>query len=79
MQAYLDNSATTKCAPEVVDVCVKVMSEDYGNPSSNASLRSLMSTIPFLSTLRYVTLKPFSLRKLKGSFTDECSTDDTIT
>ena len=35
MQAYLDNSATTKCAPEVVDVCVKVMSEDYGNPSSN--------------------------------------------
>ena len=34
MQAYLDNSATTKCAPEVVDVCVKVMSEDYGNPSS---------------------------------------------
>ena len=34
MQAYLDNSATTKCAPEVVDVCVKVMQEDYGNPSS---------------------------------------------
>ena len=27
MQAYLDNSATTKCAPEVVDVCVKVMSK----------------------------------------------------
>ena len=34
MQAYLDNSATTKCAPQVVDVCVKVMQEDYGNPSS---------------------------------------------
>lgn len=28
MQAYLDNSATTKCAPEVVDVCVKVMQDD---------------------------------------------------
>lgn len=34
MKAYLDNSATTKCAPQVVDVCVKVMQEDYGNPSS---------------------------------------------
>ena len=30
-----DNSATTKCAAEVVvETAVKVMSEDYGNPSS---------------------------------------------
>lgn len=28
MKAYLDNSATTKCAPQVVDVCVKVMQEE---------------------------------------------------
>ena len=34
MEAYLDNSATTKCAAEVVETAVKVMSEDYGNPSS---------------------------------------------
>lgn len=34
MEAYLDNSATTKCAKEVVDTVVKVMQEDYGNPSS---------------------------------------------
>lgn len=34
MEAYLDNSATTKCAEEVVDMVVKVMREDYGNPSS---------------------------------------------
>ncbi len=34
MEAYLDNSATTKCMPEVIDICVKTMSIDYGNPSS---------------------------------------------
>ena len=34
MEAYLDNSATTKCAREVVETVVKVMQDDYGNPSS---------------------------------------------
>ena len=34
MEAYLDNSATTKCADEVVDIMIKLMREDYGNPSS---------------------------------------------
>lgn len=34
MEIYLDNSATTKCAPAVVEKVVKVMQEDYGNPSS---------------------------------------------
>ena len=34
MEAYLDNSATTKCAAEVIETAVKVMSDDYGNPSS---------------------------------------------
>lgn len=34
MEAYLDNAATTKCANEVVDIVVKVMQADYGNPSS---------------------------------------------
>ncbi len=34
MEAYLDNSATTKCFPEVVDLMTKIMLEDYGNPSS---------------------------------------------
>ena len=34
MEAYLDNSATTKCAREVIDIVVKTMGEDYGNPSS---------------------------------------------
>ena len=34
MYAYLDNSATTKVSQNVVDLMVKVMSDDYGNPSS---------------------------------------------
>ena len=34
MEAYLDNSATTRCYEEVRDLVVKTMMEDYGNPSS---------------------------------------------
>ncbi len=34
MIAYLDNSATTRVSDTVKDIMVKVMSEDYGNPSS---------------------------------------------
>lgn len=34
MEAYLDNSATTRCYEEVKDLVVKTMMEDYGNPSS---------------------------------------------
>lgn len=34
MEAYLDNSATTRCTERVRDVVVRTMMEDYGNPSS---------------------------------------------
>lgn len=34
MEIYLDNSATTKITDEVRDLVLKVMYEDYGNPSS---------------------------------------------
>lgn len=34
MEAYFDNSATTKVTDSVKDIVVKVMTEDYGNPSS---------------------------------------------
>ena len=34
MEAYLDNSATTKVSETVKNLMVKVMMEDYGNPSS---------------------------------------------
>lgn len=34
MQAYLDNSATTRCMESVAQTMLKVMQEDFGNPSS---------------------------------------------
>ena len=34
MEAYFDNSATTKCYPEVAEIVVKTMTEDFGNPSA---------------------------------------------
>ena len=34
MEAYLDNSATTRCLDSVIDIMEKTMREDYGNPSS---------------------------------------------
>ena len=34
MEAYLDNSATTRAFDEVAELVSKVMTQDYGNPSS---------------------------------------------
>ena len=34
MEIYLDNSATTRCFPEAAKLMYKVLTEDYGNPSS---------------------------------------------
>ena len=34
MEVYLDNSATTKCSGAAADIMVKVLKEDFGNPSS---------------------------------------------
>ena len=34
MEVYLDNSATTKCFGEVAQLMSKIMTQDYGNPSS---------------------------------------------
>lgn len=34
MEAYFDNAATTAVFPEVKDLMIKLMEEDYGNPSS---------------------------------------------
>lgn len=34
MEAYFDNAATTRVAPEVQEIVKKVMDLDYGNPSS---------------------------------------------
>lgn len=37
-QVYLDNAATTSVRPEVIDEMVKVLRNDYGNPSSTYAI-----------------------------------------
>lgn len=34
MEAYFDNSATTKCFDSVTEIVIRAMNSDYGNPSS---------------------------------------------
>ena len=34
MEAYLDNSATTRCCRDAADLMVELLTQDYGNPSS---------------------------------------------
>ena len=34
MEIYLDNSATTRVYSDVTELCIKMMTEDFGNPSS---------------------------------------------
>ena len=34
MQVYLDNSATTRCSERAGNLMLKILTEDYGNPSS---------------------------------------------
>ena len=34
MEVYLDNSATTRVYPETAELMLKIMTEDFGNPSS---------------------------------------------
>ena len=34
MEAYLDNSATTKCSSKAAKIMAKVLTEDFGNPSA---------------------------------------------
>ena len=34
MEAYFDNSATTRVLDSVKDIVVKTMTEDYGNPAA---------------------------------------------
>ena len=34
METYLDNSATTMCYPDVAELVSRIMTQDYGNPSS---------------------------------------------
>jgi len=38
MEIYLDNAATTKVCPEAAEAALKIMTENYGNPSSTHTM-----------------------------------------
>lgn len=38
MEVYLDNAATTKVCPEATEAALKIMTENYGNPSSTHTM-----------------------------------------
>ena len=38
MEVYLDNAATTRVCPEAAEAAVKIMTENYGNPSSTHTM-----------------------------------------
>ena len=38
MEVYLDNAATTKVCPEAAEAALKIMTENYGNPSSTHTM-----------------------------------------
>ena len=77
MEAYLDNSATTRCCEEAAQLVVKLLTEDYGNPSSlhnkgviaenymNDARKKIAKTLRYRkkkSVLRQVVLSPIILQ-----------------
>ena len=64
MEAYFDNSATTRVLDSVKDIVVKTMTEDYGNPA--AKHRKGMEAEQYIRddfTLLRLPLRPLSLRR----------------
>lgn len=45
MKVYFDNAATTRVCPEAAEIMLKVMTEDYGNPSSTHGMGRSACTI----------------------------------
>ncbi|WP_394920260.1 cysteine desulfurase family protein [uncultured Robinsoniella sp.] len=67
MEAYLDNSATTRCLESVKDIVVKTMMEDYGNPSSK-HLRGVKAE-QYLKESREVIAKTMKVNEKEIFFT----------
>jgi cysteine desulfurase len=64
---YLDNSATTRPFPEVVDIVVRMMEDHYGNPSSLHRLG--VESEKLLTQAREVTAKLLKVKKEEVIFT----------
>jgi cysteine desulfurase len=66
-KVYLDNAATTPIRPEVIQEMVKIMNNDYGNPSSTHSLGRSSKNILELS--RKAIAKHFNVTAQEIIFT----------
>lgn len=67
MEAYFDNSATTRCLDPVVDIVVKTMKEDYGNPSSRYGKG--MEAEQYLRKSREIIAKTLKVKEKEIFFT----------
>lgn len=66
-EVYLDNAATTRVRPEVAELMVKVMEEDYGNPSSKHTKG--MESEQYLRTAREQIAKTMKVKPQEIIFT----------
>ena len=71
-KVYLDNASTTQVRPEVIQEMTKVLSEDYGNPSSTHSFGRNAKSILELS--RKTIAKQFNASSQEIIFTS-CGTE----
>lgn len=71
-QIYLDNAATTSVRPEVVEEMVKILTNDFGNPSSTYSIGR--HTKALIETARKSIAKQFNVTSSEIIFTS-CGTE----
>lgn len=67
METYLDNAATTKVFDSVVDIMNKVLSQDYGNPSS-LHIKGLDGE-RYIRNTREILAKALKVREKEITFT----------
>ncbi len=71
-QIYLDNAATTSVRPEVVEEMVKILTNDFGNPSSTYSIGR--HTKALIEASRKTIAKQFNVTASEIIFTS-CGTE----
>src|SRR5690554_7029852 len=71
-QIYLDNAATTSVRPEVVEEMVKILTNDFGNPSSTYAVGR--HTKALIESARKAIAKQFGVTSGEIIFTS-CGTE----
>lgn len=71
-QVYLDNAATTSVRPEVADEMIKVLREEYGNPSSTYAIGRRSRSL--IEAARKTIAKQFNVSSSEIIFTS-CGTE----